>query len=103
MKNLENEPAQSNSLQRWQGEAEDEGESSVDRYYNRKFARAGQAGSKNAANREYYRMQRRITPGAGNIPGYGTPARPPIGMGTTPARGYAAVEFMNSPNAWQPY
>lgn len=81
-----------NSLQRW--------ESTTERYYRRKMSRELESSVRNPADRMRYRMQRRIAPGPDNIPGYGTPARPPVGMGTGADRGYASVTFKSG---WSPY
>lgn len=93
-----------NATQRWQ-------QSASERYYARKAARDSQQSSRNPAVRDMYRQQTRITPGPGNIPGYGTPAstdraQPPVGMGTTGAAGYGlgfGLKFNNSASDWVPY
>jgi len=91
-----------NATQQWQ-------QTASERYYARKAARDAQRASSNPAVRDMYRQQTRITPGAGNISGYGTPAstdraQGPAGMGTTGAAGYGLgfpLKFNNSD--WQPY
>ncbi len=90
-----------NSTQAWQAGA-------TQRYYQRKAARDAQYATRNPALREQFRQARRIAPGPGNIPGYGTPAAPPVGLTTgslqtTRSMGYGGTSPITFDSGWSPY